>query len=638
MSTSRIDSHARRRRRQTPLIVEVLEERCLLSWGSVPPSAIVPPTSTPQLTLNSQGDATGTAAITANENDFYSFTAPRAGSYRLSATTPSSNLDTVLAVFNSAGTRIAYNDNISSNNRDSQLTVTLTAGQRYYFGITNYTGTAGGSYTWLVDGPAAPTTPTDDAYENNDTFAGARDLGALAARTTINGLVMADGHDWYRFTMNGPGTTADYVSIAFTHSQGDLDLELTNAAGTRVGLANGVANAETISLNGLAAGTYYVHVYGYNGAANPSYALDIDPGTVTTPPPPPPPTGGFQITLSITGMTASQQTIFQSAANRWAQIITGDLPNATYNGTAIDDVLIAASGRAIDGAGGVLGQAGPTHLRSGTLLPYRGIMEFDTADLASLESQGQLYNVILHEMGHVLGIGTIWTNLGLLSGAGGSNPIFVGARATAEYNAIFGVSATGVPVENTGGAGTRDGHWRESVFSTELMTGWLGPGTNNPLSRVTVAALGDMGYQVNLAAADFYSRPGSLAAAPASGGSGSSMSLRSSSGGGCGCGLCMLATSMVVDESAASASDLQLSSQRHSGDGLPRWSEPRERLFLADSRQLGGPEQGEGAPPEPTSAARTELGDLFRAAFRRQRSAGQTPSLDENLTDLVAGL
>ena len=45
---------------------------------------------------------------------------------------------------------------------------------------------------------------------------------------------------------------------------------------------------------------------------------------------------------------------------------------------------------------------------------------FDTADLASLESDGRLLGVILHEMGHVLGIGTIWETFGLLFGAGTS--------------------------------------------------------------------------------------------------------------------------------------------------------------------------------------------------------------------------
>jgi hypothetical protein len=107
----------------------------------------------------------------------------------------------------------------------------------------------------------------------------------------------------------------------------------------------------------------------------------------------------------------------------------------------------------------------------------------------------------------VLGVGTIWSSLGLLQGATTNNPIFTGAQATAAYNQIFGTNATGVPVENTGGGGTRNSHWRESIFRTELMTGFLGPGVINPLSRVTVASMADMGYTVNMAAADAYTRP-----------------------------------------------------------------------------------------------------------------------------------
>ena len=63
----------------------------------------------------------------------------------------------------------------------------------------------------------------------------------------------------------------------------------------------------------------------------------------------------------------------------------------------------------------------------------------------------------------------------------------------------------GVPVENTGGAGTVDSHWRESVFTTEIMTGFVSPvGTPNPLSRITLASLADMGYDVNYGAADSF--------------------------------------------------------------------------------------------------------------------------------------
>ena len=64
--------------------------------------------------------------------------------------------------------------------------------------------------------------------------------------------------------------------------------------------------------------------------------------------------------------------------------------------------------------------------------------------------------------------------------------------------------AATVPVENTGGPGTAGGHWRESVFGNELMTGYLNPGTN-PLSAMTIAAMIDLGYSVSLTAADAYS-------------------------------------------------------------------------------------------------------------------------------------
>jgi len=228
--------------------------------------------------------------------------------------------------------------------------------------------------------------------------------------------------------------------------------------------------------------------------------------------------------LNFQGLTTTEQAIFNQAAARWEQIIVGDLPNATYNGRVVDDLLIDASATTIDGVGGTLGQAGPDRFRIGTLFPYHGSMQFDTADLASMQRDGSLLSVIEHEIGHILGIGTLWDDRGLLTGAGTSNPRFTGARATAEYNTIFGVHETGVPVENTGGSGTRDAHWRESVLSSELMTGWAGPGTALPLSRITVASLADIGYQVDMSKADAYSRPGSSSALQSTNSTSSSLS------------------------------------------------------------------------------------------------------------------
>jgi hypothetical protein len=482
------------------LCIENLEERLALTWAGVPPTSIVPPSTAVAVTLTSN-DATGTASIASSEVDYYSFTAGASGSYAISATTPSSSLDTVLGVFSSTGQRLSYNDDISyPSNTDSRVALNLTAGTKYYVGITNYASSSVGSYTWTIDGPAGTTIPADDAFENNDTLSTAYNLGTLTAARTVNPLVMADSADWFRFTTSATGTSANTVAINFSNTQGNLQLALYNSSGVQIGSSLGTGNTETVSLNGLAAGTYYVDVFGASGAFNPNYSLTITPPTTVTPPP----TGGFQITLQMSGLTASEQATFQQAAARWSQVITGDLPNATYGGLTVDDLLISATAPTIDGVGGILGQSGPDRFRSGSLLPYHGVMEFDSADMASMESSGLLYSVVLHEMGHILGIGTLWSDFGLLSGAGTSNPIFTGANATAQYNQIYGTTARGVPVEAGGGSGTADSHWRETVFTNELMTGWAGPGTNLPLSRVTVGSLQDIGYTVNYAAADAY--------------------------------------------------------------------------------------------------------------------------------------
>ena len=209
------------------------------------------------------------------------------------------------------------------------------------------------------------------------------------------------------------------------------------------------------------------------------------------------------------GLSATQEAAFEAAADRWTTVIVGDLPGVIVDGEEIDDILILAQGSPIDGVGQILGQAGPTHVRPESagafaLLPAKGIMTFDTADLEAMEADGTLGDVITHEMGHVLGIGTMWSSKALVEGLDTDNPRFIGPLATTEYSALRGSEqADGVPVENTGGPGTRGGHWRETVFRNELMSGFIAdPG--NPLSRVTAGSLADMGYDVDLDRADPY--------------------------------------------------------------------------------------------------------------------------------------
>jgi hypothetical protein len=176
----------------------------------------------------------------------------------------------------------------------------------------------------------------------------------------------------------------------------------------------------------------------------------------------------------------------------------------------IAGLLIEARGVEIDGAGNIAGHGQPTVFRPQNLIPAKGRLEFDLADLERLESEGLLADAVAHEIGHVLGIGTLWTRLNLLVGIDSPNPGFVGKRARLEFAALLGQdNASQVPVENSGGLGTVATHWREQVFGNELMTGFMAT-QGNPLSRVTLGCLEDLGYTVIMEAADPYILPSAV--------------------------------------------------------------------------------------------------------------------------------
>jgi hypothetical protein len=177
----------------------------------------------------------------------------------------------------------------------------------------------------------------------------------------------------------------------------------------------------------------------------------------------------------------------------------------------VPGIIIFAQVTAIDGAGGILGSAGPCLVRNANWIPIVGAMQFDVADLDYMVTSGTLNGVVLHEMMHTLGFGTIWfpgyqDEVPLPNG---SDPRYFGSTGQAGYAAVGGTDwSNGVPVENTGGSGTRGSHWRESVFHSELMTGWADG--SMAMSQATVGALKDFGYDVDINKADPFSLATSL--------------------------------------------------------------------------------------------------------------------------------
>ncbi len=253
-------------------------------------------------------------------------------------------------------------------------------------------------------------------------------------------------------------------------------------------------------------------------------------------------------------MSTEAQTAFVNAANRIRAAIVGQISTVSLQGADLagcgisglagtlaentTGLIIYASVAPIDGAGKILAQAGPCFVRQSSILPAVGVMQFDEADIQNYINTGRFESVVLHEMNHVVGFGTIWVDKGVLQNpaftntanptpTGSTDPRFSGAAALAQCLAVGGSSAhctSGVAVEQCGTAGTADGHWRETftttctgtnnspvggtpAFDSEMMTGYVEGSANMPWSAMSIASFQDIGYTVNLLAADSYNVP-----------------------------------------------------------------------------------------------------------------------------------
>lgn len=279
------------------------------------------------------------------------------------------------------------------------------------------------------------------------------------------------------------------------------------------------------------AGTYHVAVHAFTAFGPSTLTVTVGGKPVET----------FDIELVfLDGGSAAQNQVMRDAAERWESVIGRGADDLTYQeavpagacgpgspaiapGEVIDDLRVYITIDSIDGAGGILGRARPCSRRislfatSDTIYQeaIRGFIELDEDDVNRLEAQGALVNTVTHEYGHVLGFGTLWGDRDLLrnpsvGGNANADTHFVGPYTLAAFDASGGRSYRGakVPVESGGRGGSSDSHWRESVFEAELMTPFLTLGTE-PLSRITIESMADMGYEVNLTAAESYRITGS---------------------------------------------------------------------------------------------------------------------------------
>ncbi|MGG5819554.1 leishmanolysin-related zinc metalloendopeptidase [Falsiroseomonas sp. HW251] len=197
--------------------------------------------------------------------------------------------------------------------------------------------------------------------------------------------------------------------------------------------------------------------------------------------------------------TAALQWAVIDAANLIASVIASDVPDALVSADGatrvVDDILFTAALAPIDSEGRVIGQGGPTAIRVAGDLPALAALRFDEADAEAMQESGAWPGVVLHEMLHGLGFGTLWAMLGLVE-VTGDGAFYTGANGNAWFQALYPdlAAQTGgrIPVETDGSAGTAYTHWDEGTFGNEVMTGYVDGAAE--LSAMTIGSLADLGY------------------------------------------------------------------------------------------------------------------------------------------------
>jgi len=159
----------------------------------------------------------------------------------------------------------------------SKAVTGLSGATAYEFQVQAVCSATTGSYSSSGNFTTSSST-CSDVYESNNSSSAAK---TISVNTDVIGLISSTTDlDWFRFTTTSPNT---YIQLTLTNLPFDYDVRLYNSSLTLLATSqNGGTASETINRNTSSAGTYYVRVYGYNGAFSTSQCYNLRINTRST--------------------------------------------------------------------------------------------------------------------------------------------------------------------------------------------------------------------------------------------------------------------------------------------------------------------------------------------------------------------
>jgi len=246
-------------------VAEVLEPRIFLSASSLLQSAFA---SAETMAIAPVDNVTVAGELVPGDVQMYAVTATATGTLTFNMQADGSALDPFLNIYNTAGRRLASNDNAARGTLDSRVTLKVKVGQAFYVSASGQNGSAG-SYSLSVQ-----SNPTDD-YGNKPEVAKAVGL-AMWKTTSVSGLVNYDG-DADIFSFIAPTTGTIRVSGSPTGRSNSLSAGLSAYDGANMamtpadGLAAGVGS---LAFDVTAGERYYIRVSGEDGTSG-AYKISL---------------------------------------------------------------------------------------------------------------------------------------------------------------------------------------------------------------------------------------------------------------------------------------------------------------------------------------------------------------------------